>query len=431
MKLSIRHLMGGLLLLALPLLFTSCEGALDDVFGKWSRPPKSGSIRFSTTSRTIEITECDFVNPLTVVGDGKVTYSSDDPTIAEVDPETGAVTPQKTGTVTITAKVADTENYVYHKNEISYTLKLNCSFMKWDDANKKLVEADVEDGALLMPDESELETEPSGFLSYKLLPEGTYIINRDMTLTERILLRGNVAIILCDDVTLSINGPISGTDDRTSPTQYHPLSIYGQSGCSGKLVSTSMISSVEPLNIYGGQIDITSGNPVGGVIDKAIGMNVYGGTVNAVNTCDGGGTGIQLAIDGKLTIYSGNVIAKGSAGNDRAGYGISNILYPEYDTSNQAYVEVNGGSLVAISQNNANGSAGIRGHLTVNGGSVEVKDIIPGTGEIGATSRAAVSGSITVGTGVSLQGKHNSDADWVDITDNTADPKKQHIRTKP
>ena len=28
--------MGGLLLLALPLLFTSCEGALDDVFGKWS-----------------------------------------------------------------------------------------------------------------------------------------------------------------------------------------------------------------------------------------------------------------------------------------------------------------------------------------------------------------------------------------------------------
>lgn len=424
--------MGGLLLLALPLLFTSCEGALDDVFGKWSRPPKSGSIRFSTTSRTIEITESNFVNPLTVVGDGKVTYSSDDPTIAEVDPETGAVTPQKTGTVTITAKVADTENYVYHKNEISYTLKLNCSYMKWDDANKKLVEADVEDGALLMPDESELETEPSGFLSYKLLPEGTYIINRDMTLTERILLRGNVAIILCDGVTLSMNGPISGTDDRTSPTQYHPLSIYGQSGNSGKLVSTSMISSVEPLNIYGGQIDITLGNPAGGVIEKAFGMNVYGGTVNAVNTSDRGGTGIQLAIDGKLTIYGGKVFAKGSAGNYQAGYGISNILHHTATSSiDNAYVEVNGGSLVAISQRNDDGSAGIRGHLTVNGGSVEVKDIIPGTGEIGAASRAAVSGSITVGTGVSLQGKHNSDSDWVEITDNSASPKKQHIRTKP
>ena len=420
-----------LFLSAMVLMLSSCEGTLDDIFGKWSRPPKAGSIKFSTTSQTIDITETDYVNPLTVVGDGKVTYSSDDPTIAEVDPETGAVTPQKTGTVTITAKVADTENYVYHKNEISYTLKLNCSFMKWDDANKKLVEADVEDGALLMPDESELETEPSGFLSYKLLPEGTYIINRDMTLTERILLRGNVAIILCDGVTLSMNGPISGTDDRTSPTQYHPLSIYGQSGNSGKLVSTSMISSVEPLNIYGGQIDITLGNSGGGVIEKAFGMNVYGGTVNAVNTSDRGGTGIQLAIDGKLTIYGGKVFAKGSAGNYQAGYGISNILYPQYDTSNQAYVEVNGGSLVAISQNNADGSAGIRGHLTVNGGSVEVKDIISGTGEIGAASRAAVSGSITVGTGVSLQGKHNNDADWVDITDNSASPKKQHIRTKP
>ena len=420
-----------LFLSAMVLMLSSCEGTLDDIFGKWSRPPKAGSIKFSTTSQTIDITETDYVNPLTVVGDGKVTYSSDDPTIAEVDPETGAVTPQKTGTVTITAKVADTENYVYHKNEISYTLKLNCSFMKWDDANKKLIEADVEDGALLMPDESELETEPSGFLSYKLLPEGTYIINRDMTLTERILLRGNVAIILCDGVTLSMNGPISGTDDRTSPTQYHPLSIYGQSGNSGKLVSTSMISSVEPLNIYGGQIDITLGNSGGGVIEKAFGMNVYGGTVNAVNTSDRGGTGIQLAIDGKLTIYGGKVFAKGSAGNYQAGYGISNILYPQYDTSNQAYVEVNGGSLVAISQNNADGSAGIRGHLTVNGGSVEVKDIISGTGEIGAASRAAVSGSITVGTGVSLQGKHNNDADWVDITDNSASPKKQHIRTKP
>ena len=420
-----------LFLSAMVLMLSSCEGTLDDIFGKWSRPPKAGSIKFSTTSQTIDITETDYVNPLTVVGDGKVTYSSDDPTIAEVDPETGAVTPQKTGTVTITAKVADTENYVYHKNEISYTLKLNCSFMKWDDANKKLVEADVEDGALLMPDESELETEPSGFLSYKLLPEGTYIINRDMTLTERILLRGNVAIILCDGVTLSMNGPISGTDDRTSPTQYHPLSIYGQSGNSGKLVSTSMISSVEPLNIYGGQIDITLGNSGGGVIEKAFGMNVYGGTVNAVNTSDRGGTGIQLAIDGKLTIYGGKVFAKGSAGNYQAGYGISNILYPQYDTSNQAYVEVNGGSLVAISQNNADGSAGIRGHLTVNGGSVEVKDIISGTGEIGAASQAAVSGSITVGTGVSLQGKHNNDADWVDITDNSASPKKQHIRTKP
>lgn len=306
--------------------------------------------------------------------------------------------------------------------------------MKWDDANKMMVEADVEDGALLMPDESELETYNDGGWVKKLLPGGTYIVNRDMTLTEVISLRGDVSIILCDGVTLSMNGQISGSQkvEGTSNTyQYHPLSIYGQSGNSGKLVCTHIISSVEPLNIYGGFLDLIFNNSEGGVIEKAVGMNVYGGIVNAVNT---GGTGIRLDPGTKLTIYGGKVIAKGSTTDSgKPGCGISNFYYytvTPATTLNNAYVEVNGGSLVAISQNNTLGSHGIRGHLTVNGGNVEIKDIDPTTGEIGAASRAAVSGDITVGTGVNIEGK-TSDTDWADITDNTADPKKQHIRTKP
>jgi hypothetical protein len=38
MQLSIKSLLGSVLLAAMPLVFTSCEGTLDDLFGEWSRP---------------------------------------------------------------------------------------------------------------------------------------------------------------------------------------------------------------------------------------------------------------------------------------------------------------------------------------------------------------------------------------------------------
>ena len=38
MKQSVKHFLGGMLMLAMPLMMTSCEGTLDDIFGEWSRP---------------------------------------------------------------------------------------------------------------------------------------------------------------------------------------------------------------------------------------------------------------------------------------------------------------------------------------------------------------------------------------------------------
>ena len=61
-------------------------------------------------------------NPLTKVGDGTVTYSSGDTSIATVDASTGRVTLLKDGTVTITATVADGQNYHYATPTASYTL---------------------------------------------------------------------------------------------------------------------------------------------------------------------------------------------------------------------------------------------------------------------------------------------------------------------
>ena len=60
-------------------------------------------------------------------GDGSVTYTSDDPSIATVDAVTGQVTPVRSGTTTIRATVEDGANYIYYDDarETSYTIHVS------------------------------------------------------------------------------------------------------------------------------------------------------------------------------------------------------------------------------------------------------------------------------------------------------------------
>ena len=71
-----------------------------------------------------EDAEYDNLNTLTKAGDGIVTYSSSDETVARVN-ESGEVQIRGTGTITITAEVSDTENYTYTTKKASYTLIVN------------------------------------------------------------------------------------------------------------------------------------------------------------------------------------------------------------------------------------------------------------------------------------------------------------------
>lgn len=391
---------------------TSCEGALDDILGEWSRPVqiKECPISFSISSKLWGSKDSKFTIDVTKNGDYTVTFSSSDPSIATVDPNTGEVTPVGVGTVDIIAKIVVDNEKEYESTTAKYILNIEEGYqtLKWNETTKQM-EAVVLN-ATAMPAESELA---DGSGSSKLLPAGTYIIAEDMTFNKTIKLSGDVDIILCDGKTLTLNMFLYGNDGSNS----YKLNIYGQSEDTGKLIVSYGILDAKPLNVYGGQIDLTvSSNAALRNID---GMNVYGGKVNAVCNSSSGGSGIKMKSDATLTIYGGEVFAKGPATEThQSGYGISG----------SANVVVNGGSLVAISQRNGDGSAGIYGNLTVNGGSVEVKDVDKTTGEIDSYSRAAVSGTITVGAGVSLQGKNHDDTRWNDITDNTNT--YQHIRTK-
>ena len=118
MRKILSKLMGGVLLFGLSMSLTSCEGALDDILGEWSRPTPG-----SSTGGAVAVTGIDLdademklaagdKGQLTATvapdnaTDKTVTWSSDKEEIATVD-ENGLVTAVAMGTAIITAKAGD------------------------------------------------------------------------------------------------------------------------------------------------------------------------------------------------------------------------------------------------------------------------------------------------------------------------------------
>ena len=87
-----------------------------------SNNSKAGSISYATTTISKTSDEAAFTNELTKTGDGTVTYSSSDETVATVNASTGEVTIVGAGTATITATVTDSDTYTYATKTASYTV---------------------------------------------------------------------------------------------------------------------------------------------------------------------------------------------------------------------------------------------------------------------------------------------------------------------
>lgn len=84
----------------------------------------AGSISYGTTSVTKTYGDAAFTNTLTKTGDGSVTYSSNNTTVATVG-SNGQVTIKQAGSATITATVANTSNTTYATKTATYTLTVN------------------------------------------------------------------------------------------------------------------------------------------------------------------------------------------------------------------------------------------------------------------------------------------------------------------
>lgn len=93
---------------------------------QWSIVKGAGSISYAVTSiRKMDTDLSTFTNPITHVGDGTISYTSSDPSVATVNSSNGEVTPTGTiGTTTITATVTGFTNYDYSTTSVTYTLKV-------------------------------------------------------------------------------------------------------------------------------------------------------------------------------------------------------------------------------------------------------------------------------------------------------------------
>ena len=102
-------------------VFTDTEGFVRMTSYTLTVNKAAGSISYSTATVEKLTTDAAFTNALTILGDGKVTYSSDKETVATVD-ENGQVTINGVGEATITASVVDSDTYTYATKTASYKL---------------------------------------------------------------------------------------------------------------------------------------------------------------------------------------------------------------------------------------------------------------------------------------------------------------------
>lgn len=161
------------------------------------------------------------------------------------------------------------------------------AYMKWDADQKKLV-------ATPMPESFTTVTSSTTNWS-----AGTYVVEGQVDITSRIVLSGDVNLIIKDGAKLTVNNSING--------DFNNLSIYGQAQKTGQLVVNCSdyhaISDLSTLEVHSAEVTATaSGNDKrGGIsIDK---FNVYGGSVDAKSIAANGGYGILLSGGGTMDIY--------------------------------------------------------------------------------------------------------------------------------
>ena len=85
---------------------------------------KAGSISYAETEIGKLVGDAAFTNELTKVGDGTVSYASDNTAVATVATD-GTVTIKGAGTANITATVTDSDTYTYATTTASYTLTVS------------------------------------------------------------------------------------------------------------------------------------------------------------------------------------------------------------------------------------------------------------------------------------------------------------------
>ena len=265
-----------------------------------------------------------------------VTWESSDPSVATVD-ENGVVTGVRRGTATITVKTVDGEKTA----TCTVTVVANVNYLAWNTEKKEL------ESRICYADEY-----TSLAASNTVWNAEWYVVDSDVTISDRVTVTGTVNLILMDGKTLTAEKGIAVTRGNI-------LNIYGQTAGTGTLTATvgegndAGIGGGGTITINGGTVNATGGTFGGSGIGGGGTITINGGTVSATGgTIGGNGIG---GFDETITINGGTVTAIGAG--IESGIGGDTIT-------------INGGTVTAIGASEDRPGISAR---TVNLGNVMVK----------------------------------------------------------
>ena len=167
--------------------------------------------------------------------------------------------------------------------------------------------------------------ESSGYAGYTL-SDGWYYVDQDITFYEnRLIIEGDVNLILGDGTTLRVDDGIRCGDQYNNGK--NSLTIWAQKEGTGKLVCKSRLwhnsaiggnwrENCGTINIHGGVINAhgdTYAAGIGGGWQGSGGtVRIYGGKITATGVSGAAGIGGgDIGSSGDIFIYGGDIIAKG------------------------------------------------------------------------------------------------------------------------
>ena len=388
-----------LFLSAMVLMLSSCEGALDDIFGEWSRPtpPAVTSITLNETKLTKMVGDDAFTLTATVNADATnktLIWTSDKPGVASVDAN-GVVTIQGQGLATITVTATNgTESTADDKTatcEVAVFKTVNLAELTGDYQAK---DYDMLTGVLDQYSSCMISI-PDG-ATIKL--SGVDIEGNDASYNTwaGLTCLGDATIILAEGISNKVRGFQSNYPGIFVPSG-KTLTIQG----SGSLTASSHGAGAG----IGGGDGIACGNII-----------INGGTINA--TGGGGAAGIgggNNTTCGNITITSGNITANGSMYAAAIGGGSSGSASCGVITITGGTINANGGDRGAGI--GSGGNLSVCGDIIISGGDITAQGINAagiGTGyncsycgniSITGGTISATGGNWAAGIGVGLWGK--------------------------
>ncbi len=307
---SFRKYFAAALLLALPLAFASCEGALDDIFGEWDKP--------SANTNTDPNTESVHSKQYLVYSYSTALDSAWTDIPANATVWTSDITESDLAAGTYVVAGADLKCAVQLvlKGEVNIILKDNCKLTV-----EKGIVYDVTNNV------GSLNIYAQG-ISSKM---GQLVVNNDTP-------DANDEATAVFAKSLEIHGGLVNAtgDTGATPATNHGKALEGGTSFkvfNGKIVALGtghgIATAAGDMFIYGGDIDAKSSSTTGAQAIYCYGdLAIAGGIVNAAPASAAATTrvsGITLPLTKTLTISGGTVTAKGSINNIGISADIINI----------------------------------------------------------------------------------------------------------